>query len=51
MRGAVPMALARNFSLEKLKQFWDLKALGQRIGSRLQKHPVWDPLGPTRLQQ
>lgn len=51
MRGAIPMALARNVSLEKLKQVWEPKALGQCIGCFWSLHPVWDCLGSTRLQQ
>ena len=45
MRRAIHVALARNLSLEKLKQSWDFKSSGQRIGCFWSLHPVWDPLG------
>lgn len=44
--GIVPVAPARNCLLEKLRQFWDPKALGQHTRSLWSLHPVWDPLGP-----
>lgn len=43
--GVIPMALARNISLEKLKQVWEPKSLGQRISCFWSLHAVWDPLG------
>lgn len=45
VRGAVPRALTRSIFLENLKQFWDLKALGQCAGCFWSLHPVWDTLG------